>query len=52
MYSEDIPVTYKKNNEMVNGFADPRSFILKNSSKLFPPTTVLPPMYKVKKIWK
>ena len=51
MDSEDIPVQYYSGGELVTAFADNQSFQLKNSSKLFPPNSVIHPMYRVDDTW-
>ena len=51
MLSEDVPVKYVKGEQLVTGFADPKSFQLKNSSKLLPLNSVLNPMYKIEDQW-
>ena len=51
MLSDDIPVKYESNGQVITAFADPRSFTLKNSSKLYPLNSILSPMYKIQDQW-
>ena len=49
--SDDIPIRYLKDRVMVTGFADPKSYQIKNTSKLYPPNSVIHPTFYINGNW-
>ena len=49
--SDDIPIRYLKDGVMVTGFADPKSYQIKNTSKLYPPNSVIHPSFYINGNW-
>ena len=49
--TDDIPVKYKVQGEVVTQFADSTTLRLKNNTKKFPSNSVIHPSYRIENVW-
>ena len=49
--TQDIPIKYMKGDTEVTAFADPKSFKIKNTTKIIPSNSILHASYLVDNVW-